>query len=936
MPRRDPSPPPRRRKSDYDIDRYSRSAAEHSDRSTRPRSHRRRESSTSSSEPTDVRPRIVSRPRSPVSRPRSPTARPRSPTSSRDVRPRSPTSSRNARPRRKSSPHPLHTRRSSLDDYKDDPSPDIRRPSYPGFSKPHSRETLNGQRDARNDKLDSRHAQRSMPTTPTTTESSTRPPRSRNHSRRSSVNYDQRPVSPPLTSPSVNRYDGYSQASTASADKSKISASESSRAASAAFTRHALRRGRNADGKSHTSRSSRDTDTVGSERDSKRTETPIVKDPESNAGRASSVSIPSILTPGSGRYQAEAPPSANATIRYPAQAARPLTSDPRPQVTTPVLVSSDPILVGTDATGPTPKVDYMLLNGGLPYQLPPRLMTSDNPAHNRPRPGYEGSAKGLFDAGSLFTPLVTRLQDIDAVLANDGSVAVATGYRSVTQRLLDRLDDTSTNTAMAPRCICIMCSSGTNRKSNDRSLRLAWTVILDCFHNRRQLPPWPPAFLQGPASSTSISAFTPGKPMQLLDPDLPVQFREHYLAQNDKTKASVDKWLHAQDASSLDDVDDETQCFAILTRLNAEQRNVFGTLMQSGTTHIPDGHASFLESMTAAIQRLNRLNQRPRDPESVIYMMENPQLHDMLMAVAEVNDAEWTIMTSASFDALLSGTSSRTTSFSHAEDGLPHSTVDAETEVQTLVNMDHELLAGMESLETQFEAMHQRAEQLRRKMQERASALASAIQRRAASALEPEGMDMNTKTTTTGAGAGMNPNVSTHANTIPRIIDNANDDDGMNDLQSELAPDDSASCIAYTRSRAPPSNSNGLNIQATQNSPRLARPIDQKPQAGRTAPWLARIRNPIAGAGLVKTARNLRGQRDDKADGKVRKEKMAMPKDPRVVGISPGLAPGALPVLPSGNGVSPGHNAVFTDAGQQYRPRGSPTIGRDTGWRRAE
>lgn len=89
-------------------------------------------------------------------------------------------------------------------------------------------------------------------------------------------------------------------------------------------------------------------------------------------------------------------------------------------------------------------VNYLLDKGGLTHMLPPAFaVASRSPA---------SSQTSLTDKRSLFAPYHTVLDDLETVLSRNGSLAVSTGYRSLGQRLLERLESTSGRSLVSSIC----------------------------------------------------------------------------------------------------------------------------------------------------------------------------------------------------------------------------------------------------------------------------------------------------------------------------------------------------------------------------------------------------------------------------------------------------------------------------------------------------
>jgi hypothetical protein len=94
-----------------------------------------------------------------------------------------------------------------------------------------------------------------------------------------------------------------------------------------------------------------------------------------------------------------------------------------------------------------------------------------------------------------------------------------------------------------------------------------------------------------------------------------------------------------------------------------------------------------------------------------------------------------------------------------------------------LAEIEREIYLGMEAMEDAFEHLHNQAEQVRRRLRERAAALSMVAQQRRGSEADDIEVRMNTP-------AGFK-----------------DPDEGMDDLRSEIGPDDSASNVSYNRRR---------------------------------------------------------------------------------------------------------------------------------------
>lgn len=493
-----------------------------------------------------------------------------------------------------------------------------------------------------------------------------------------------------------------------------------------------------------------------------------------------------------------------------------------------------------------PKVDYLLQNGGLNHCVPKKLLLAGKPMTVQHAMCAQ-SAQPIVD---LFEPFSRLLDDYGHVISKNGSLAVATGYRSVARRLLDRLEAVFARDISSEACQCCMCNSVFDDAADGQGV--SWGEVLELVSGRRDLPPWPPFSLATAPMGLGIS-LEAHVPMQKMDLDVPEEYREHYIRQSRKTKQSVDKWLSRQTdspSSPPEEVDDETLTFAILTHLSHEQRPTFRSLL--GIVDAPLEHPRRMPSpqrgptpqpapipqprhrpepivvASGAIRRLYRLSSPPRDPETALYLLNNPVMHNALATLAAVSEHEWEILISGRFDGFLrsgaddlvdlpapadrqtplrsvnsrgptpsnGASQSRLGSYPSrtatpalgAHYGAPIA-YDEETEVATLAEIERDIYSSMEALEDAFEALHVKAEVVRQVLRERGAGLASMQQRRRG-----------------GLGDGIEVRMGTPASVIGGDGRwDGGTDDGQGDWEgiSELAPDDSASNISSSRRRRP-------------------------------------------------------------------------------------------------------------------------------------
>ncbi|KAL7919518.1 hypothetical protein ACQKWADRAFT_322920 [Trichoderma austrokoningii] len=486
-----------------------------------------------------------------------------------------------------------------------------------------------------------------------------------------------------------------------------------------------------------------------------------------------------------------------------------------------------------------PRVDYLLQNGGLSAPVTRHFMSV------LPRPSSTSPLSG--GAETLFTPFISLLDQYNTVLTRQGSVAVATGHRSVARRLLDRLENVFSRDLPPHGCSCIICE-----KSSEPHRGLNWGDVLEWVSGRIELPQWPPFDLADIGSKAAeVSGETPKRPDSpiQLDPDIAEEFREHYLRQSKKVRSAVDKWLHSTGETPVpppQEVDDETLSFAILTNLDAEDRPFFNALLSGSKELRPATRAptplnrprnDFIVKTGLALQRLYRLQQVPRDAESVTYLIKNRHTHDLLITLSNINGQEWEILTSGRFDGFLwsgadgddfggggiesrgptpfrgpSAMGSRNgTPFSpYSRNATPASFVsltssgtgmgggsrppvsnDEEMEMAAIAEIEREIYQGMEALEDAFEKLHHQAETVRTALRQRGAGLMQNLQSR-------KRIDV---LSIPGSGNSLNSAYERPA-WAESDAGNASDEDWQMD-EYDLYPDDSASNISSSRHRRP-------------------------------------------------------------------------------------------------------------------------------------
>lgn len=395
-------------------------------------------------------------------------------------------------------------------------------------------------------------------------------------------------------------------------------------------------------------------------------------------------------------------------------------------------------------------------------------------------------------------------------------------------------------------------------KSMEIHRGLTWGDVLEWVSGRIELPRWPPIDLaEIGTKAAEISAEEPPRPSSpiKLDPDIAEEFREHYLRQTKKVRSAVDKWLTNNGeipAPPPQEVDDETLAFAVLTNLEEEDRPYFNALLSGSRELRPATRAptplhkprtDFIVKMGLSLQRLYRLQQVPRDAETATYLVKNPQTHDLLVTISNINNSEWEILTSGRFDGFLwsgaddgdygsesrrqtpsvyggrataspgprgmSAMGSRTTTpfgpysrgttpasfVSSASSTLPGRQAvsnDEEMEMAAIAEIEREIYTGMESLEDAFERLHLKAEIVRTALRERGAGLMQSLQsRRRIDVLSTPGPDSS-------------PNIGMEKPSwMPSTDEEAGSDSEWGGDDIDIMPDDSASNISSSRHRRP-------------------------------------------------------------------------------------------------------------------------------------
>jgi hypothetical protein len=225
-----------------------------------------------------------------------------------------------------------------------------------------------------------------------------------------------------------------------------------------------------------------------------------------------------------------------------------------------------------------PRVDYLLQHGGLTHPVSKHFLS----ALPRVRGGAAANP-GLVGAETLFAPFFNLLDQYQTVISKQGSLAVATGHRSIARRILDRLEGIFSRELPPDGCECVVCED-----TDGEHRGLSWGEVLEWVSGRIELPLWPPFDLAALGTQAAEKSSTdlprrPSSPVNI-DPDIAEEFRGHYLRQSIKVRSAVDKWLSNCAEAPGQDVDDETFVFAIITALHPDDRPYFNALMTGADT----------------------------------------------------------------------------------------------------------------------------------------------------------------------------------------------------------------------------------------------------------------------------------------------------------------------------------------------------------------
>lgn len=423
-------------------------------------------------------------------------------------------------------------------------------------------------------------------------------------------------------------------------------------------------------------------------------------------------------------------------------------------------------------------VDYLLQNGGLPKPIsitfspqkdPHEIAYTTNNGTEVPEVSYapvddlSGDGKSLQ---TIFAPLHYSLDAYTQILTNGGSVAVGTGYRSVARRLLERVEALFARDIGLPWGETLEWLRGKRRRER--------LPVLPVLPVRGLLKKGSSGVDEGETPTVLGNNQIPEEPryppppppIALPQPPADGQGVHQMLQEGEKirTKTKVEEWL------------DETET-VLSTTIN---NNASGPVLNSGSTsngkandiagifyvtlanqfNLPPQNSQALtipqDAASTASQEeeeeklvsgivMDLLNESPLQKElyatyladnallertmlalrrlytsfpthtitrsiAALYLLLHPDLHPVLEAISRITKGELDLLNSGRFDGFLD-----------EKDIIP---ADEEKELEALEVLDGNIFRTMEKLEDEIEALHVRAEEVRRKLRVRKEAIA--------------------------------------------------------------------------------------------------------------------------------------------------------------------------------------------------------------------
>ncbi|KAF1355365.1 hypothetical protein BDV97DRAFT_278546, partial [Delphinella strobiligena] len=435
-----------------------------------------------------------------------------------------------------------------------------------------------------------------------------------------------------------------------------------------------------------------------------------------------------------------------------------------------------------------PRVDYLLENGGLSQLIPRTLLPMVNPqpiqsfqSYNSPRLN-QGTAPS--DLVQIFAPIHSRLEDYMKVINKNGSVAVATGYRSVARKLLDRLE-----TQMDPDVPPEWRDHYTRQNAKTKRAVEGWLSQND------DSPTSPPTEVGDETLTFAITTHLEPERRPLFIAlkkgmsEVPRIEPAHFTANDVLSKVG----LALRRLYRLPTLPRESECCIYLLN-NPTLHNTIFTLaavtegewdilvsgrfdgfLISGAEDLSQAYGSGVNISRAASSTPFSRNGTPFSVNGGVPQSRGNTPFSPLRNVVGPDGGMFPSRGATPAPSMGSMAAP------------PPVQVDEETEIQVLAEIEREIFRGMEALEDQFERLHHQAEAVCKRLRERGTGLQIARHaRRGSLGSEPGVVRGGTPMSMGGYSNGI---------WTPDLQEGLFFDDG----RSELAPDDSASNIGFAR-----------------------------------------------------------------------------------------------------------------------------------------
>lgn len=429
-------------------------------------------------------------------------------------------------------------------------------------------------------------------------------------------------------------------------------------------------------------------------------------------------------------------------------------------------------------------VDYLLQHGGLQRPVSINFSPQRDPHHIDYLPGNAGDIpevsyspinvnSGCDDAAGdksphpVFTPLHCSLDAYTQILTSGGSVAVGTGYRSVARRLLERVEALFARDIGLPWGETLEWLRGKRRRE-----RLPALPVLPVRSLLKKAASGvdegeAPTVLGNKQGEDSRHLLAPPPAVPLQPPPADGQGVHQMLAEGEKirTKTKVEEWLDETEtviSTTINNNAGPVPNSGSIGLSNGRTNDVAGIFYvtvanQFHASHQnPQAHDTLQDAASTTSQEeeeeklvssivMGLLNESPLQKElyaqyladnallertmlslrrlypsfppqtisrclAALYLLLHPDLHPVLEAISKITKGELDLLNSGRFDGFLD-----------EKDVIP---ADEEKELEALEILDGNIFRTMEQLEDEIEALHVRAEELRRKLRVRKEAIA--------------------------------------------------------------------------------------------------------------------------------------------------------------------------------------------------------------------